>query len=481
MKDVGVCMKTLIYISKKSKMKNKVDDLLHKFQQHFDDIQIEVDDVNLFLLSNSPFHNVIGYVSTRNEIELLSNIKQALTIHFITEDSQLINLIKQKNNSAKIAQSTEQILQELEKKAQASYVPYIKKSMEEHQIQDEIVPPFYTNPYPEPNFNMEVPPSEIPFIDLSGEVLAGDHVEEATNNEEVQNNVHIEVEYQEDPLYTRTRQIQKNLFAQQQWADHKIIGIWSPTGKTGVSTLAINFALYLAKQRVYTTVLEGLSSQPQLKQTLSRYTKVPKDWVSYASTIQEGQEPRNASWIYENVIFLPCTKSDLQYTWNPVLIEAYMTTTKIVDVTLVDFPSGHLQEHSKDALHFVDELWILFDDNYHSLINWKDYIKELEQKQIKVHLIMGRTYSFSAANKISKEMDLPLITTIPAMDEIAMHNQYQNIPLYFVDEAAAKLESAYSEIATHLFKQSYKPSNAELPTEKSQSFFKKLYTSILKA
>lgn len=475
-------MNALVYISKVLKISDDVLPELKELERYFDNIQIEIDYVNLyFIAQNTSFDCVIGYVQSADEFEVFKNGKKAKFIYFVTNDSALIPSIQQSYPSAKLVATTAQLVKEFTGNQQANVsstaptkpVQPAKQSQQQHVPMDNKL---HGNPNQEPirqeatGTEETVEQMDIIPNDLSEDVLAGDSADGT------------EVEYQENPIHTRTRQIQKNLFSQQQWADHKIIGLWSPIGRVGVSTFALNFALYLAKQRIYTTVLEGLTPKPHLKQTLSRYTKVPKDWISYASTIQEDHEPRNASWIYENVVFLPCVKSDLKYIWNPVLIEAYMTTTKIVDVTLVDIPSGHLEEYSKDALHYVDELWILFDDSYHELMNWKQYIKELEKKlQIPIHLIMSRTYEFSQASKISKEMELPLITSIPAMDELIMHNAYQDIPIYYVEEATEQLNGAYSDIASHLFKKSFNPKTSQLPTGKKRTFLEKLYTSILKA
>ena len=537
-KDAGVNMKALVYISSEIQSGDETSqsssNLLNNLNNYFSEMKIEHTLSNLVYLYEevSDLNYILGYVETKDEIEVLGygNKNKSIQLDFVTADPELISFIQQNYSSAGVFPSTEDVLKALGV-GRGNGNPQVNSS--EHTPMIEIPPLDENYNWSEPNKEEHLDSTEssdLPleqhdhvgkesesaenstFNDLSDEILAQDNIEEELPIDEsitvsteqtedipletsddikvnvVQNHnpskesVHTQVEYEEDPIYTRTRQIQKNLFAQQQWADHKIIGLWSPIGRVGVSTFTTNFALYLAKNRVYTTVLEGLTPIPQLKQTLSRFTKLPKGWVSYASTIHEDHEPRNASWIYENVVFLPCAKSDLQYTWNPALIEAYMTTTKIVDVTLVDLPSGHLQEYSRDALHYVDELWILFDDSYHELMNWKQYIQELSHKlKIPVHLIMSRTYPFSQASKISKEMELPLISSIPAMDELAMQNQYQNIPLYYVEEAQGKLDTAYFEVASHLFKEPFKPRKAEKASLKSSNIFRKLYSSFLKA
>lgn len=448
-------MKALIYISEELVLTDKDHSILTALNSYFDVVEQERTELGVYYkLENNQYDYVISNVAKNSELELIASAQQPTKIYFITGDKNLLNFIHNKYTFANTFTTLESLL--------------------DHFVQ--------------PNKVEDSQKEESFFNDLSSEVLAADDVvQQIEPYEEINDNTlnqipGVKVEYEVDPIYTRTRQIQKTLFAQQQWSDHKIVGVWSPVGRAGVSTFILNFSLYLAQRRIYTTVLEGLTTKPILKQTLSRFTKVPPEWVSYASTIQEDNEPRSASWIYENVVFLPCVKEDLKYTWNPILIEAYMTTTKIVDVTLVDLPSGPLQDYSRDSLHYVDELWILFDDSYHELLNWKKYILELQNKyKINIHLIMSKAYSFSQSTKISKEMNLPLITTIPAMDELVMSNYYQDKPLLHVQEASEKLIPAYQDIANHLFKNSFKTKITEKAPQKADGFFKKLRTSILKA
>ncbi|KEK11075.1 hypothetical protein EP18_13960 [Lysinibacillus sphaericus] len=296
-------------------------------------------------------------------------------------------------------------------------------------------------------------------------------VTEAISNAQAQS-----VQYEENPLHIRTRNIQKKLFANQQWSDHKIIGLWSPTGKTGVTLTTINLALSFAEQRIYTTVLEALSPQPILKTHISRYSSPPINWVSYASCIQEEYEPRMASWIYQNVVFLPSSQDDLQYTWNPPLIEAYMTTSKIADVTFVDFPSGHLAEYSLDALNYVDELWVLFDDNFPALLKWKKYIQTLSQNShLHIYGIMGRTYEFSQPTKISQEMGIPLLTSIPALDQEIMNHYYSKEPLWSKTKVKEAWMPTYQTLYKHVF-----PDHPPMETEEKGTLKKNPVINFIK-
>lgn len=260
------------------------------------------------------------------------------------------------------------------------------------------------------------------------------------------------VNYEENPHHVKKREIQKKLFSNKEWANHKIIGIWSPTSKCGATLTTINLALAFAEMRVYTTVLEGLTTKPRLKQHLDCYSSVPKGWVSYASCIQEDNDPRNASWIYENVVFLPMSEKDLHFKWNPQLIETYMTAPKITDVTFVDLSSGRFSDHMKDALHCLDEIWVMYDDNFHELMSWKTYFQSLTDLfDVKLYGIMGRTYEFSKAEKIAESVGLSYLTSIPAMDNEVMHHYYENTPLWKNSLVKKEFFDSYNHLYEHIF------------------------------
>lgn len=267
-----------------------------------------------------------------------------------------------------------------------------------------------------------------------------------------------EVSYQENPFYIRSRNLQKQLFARQKWENHRMVGVWSPLHRMGVTSLVINFSFFLAQNRVYTAVLEGLTSQHAMKDWLKRYTSVPPNWISYASTIQDNvKTPMDAGWLYNNVTFLPLDQKDIQYEWHTLSLETYMTTTKIIDVTLVDLPTGEMENYTRDSIHYLDELWIVVDDAIQETLAWKGYIENIKQETgIPVKLIFNKHYPFSQCKRIVKEMDLPLITTIPSLHEETMQNYYETVPLYFKENVKPILEEPFVEMASQLFNGDFK-------------------------
>ncbi|MCM3317944.1 hypothetical protein M3603_15095 [Rummeliibacillus stabekisii] len=252
---------------------------------------------------------------------------------------------------------------------------------------------------------------------------------------------------------SRARDIQRQLFAKQKWSDTKTIGIWSPLHRMGVTTLAMNLSFFLAENRIYTALLEGLSNQPALKDWLKRYTKIPNHWKSYAATIQSEEDPQSVEWHYRNVMCLPLDIGDESLVWDENLLEAYMTTTNIVDITIVDLPTGKMEKYTKDSLKYMDQLWIVVDDTFQDIVAWKKYIHQLQkQTGIPIYLIFNKSYEFSQVKRIGKELGFETIATLPALHEEVMRNYYDIEPLYFANEEVNELlQNEFEQIGQHLF------------------------------
>lgn len=257
--------------------------------------------------------------------------------------------------------------------------------------------------------------------------------------------------YSDNPYHQRSRHLQKQVFAQRKWENNRTIGVWSPLHRMGVTSFTINFALFLAENRVYTAVLEGLTEQHSLKNWLQRYSSIPTNWSSYAKAIHSDGHTNEIKWKYRDVIFLPLDTEDPQFEWNAFSLESYMTTTKDMDITLVDFPTGKMTKYTEDSLHYVNELWILIDDAAQETLAWKKYIQTIQEKvQIPVYLLFNKTYDFSQEKRISKEYGLPLLTKLPALHEETMRNYYESIPLYNKKEVQEKLLGSFTELGKHL-------------------------------
>lgn len=273
-----------------------------------------------------------------------------------------------------------------------------------------------------------------------------------------------DVNYRGNPYFHRSRPTVKNVFTKQRFEKNQTIGIWSPKHQIGVTTLTANFAFYLAQNKIYTAVLEGLTTNYALKDWLKRYTSIPPGWNSFGSTLHtdKNNESANVEWKYRNVLFLPLDTKDSQYEWNADSMATYMLSSNVIDVTLVDLPTGEMASHTRDSLHYLNELWIVVNDDHQDFVAWKSYIQKLQKEVgIPFHLIFNKAYSFSQQKRLAKELNLPLITSIPGMEEEVLRNHYENIPLFFKESVQERLLTPYHEMASHLFKGEFTPMTSE--------------------
>lgn len=276
---------------------------------------------------------------------------------------------------------------------------------------------------------------------------------------------------QETNYQNRKRNIQRQLFAKQKWTATKTVGIWSPLHRMGVTTFAMNFSFFLAENRIYTALLEGLTNQPSLKDWLKRYSKLPSNWKSYANTIQVNEEdPLSAEWKYRDVMCLPLDSRDCTLLWDDTFLESYMTTTNIMDITLVDFPTGKMEKYTEDALKYIDQLLIVVDDTFQDIVAWKDYIHRLQaENDISVQLIFNKLYDFSQVKAMEKELGYKVIATLPSLHEQVMRNYYDIEPLYFADdEVKSLLQPEYEKIAQYLFDNKFERKNKDSMEQKEK-------------
>ncbi|MEK5209839.1 hypothetical protein [Psychrobacillus sp. FSL H8-0510] len=263
---------------------------------------------------------------------------------------------------------------------------------------------------------------------------------------------------EEIPYQGRARDIQKKM-ASQRWEGHHTVGVWSPLHRMGVTSFIINFALFLAENKVQTAVLEGLTEQHALKSWLERYTSVPSDWISYAQALLVDSD-EEWKWTYQNIMFLPLDKEDTLRHWDANALAAYMTTTNKIEMTLVDLPTGKMTSYTEDSLQYLNELWIVLDDSTQEILAWKEYIQAItERVDIPIYVVFNKAYPFSQVSRLCKELQLPLLVQLPPLHEETMMNYYENKPLYLKQEVRAKLEPKYMEIGKHLFGKEFQKSS----------------------
>lgn len=300
---------------------------------------------------------------------------------------------------------------------------------------------------------------------VSEEIEVVEHSENVTND--TNGLVAIEGDMDNLQLHDFTRAIQKRL-VNQKWNRHKTVAVWSPIGRMGVTTFCINFACFLAENRMYTSVLEGVRSNVMLRHTLKRYMKQPENWKSYASCIRETKVDANGNvtldpqsveveWEYRDVKFIPLDDGDINLKWSQEMLQVYLTMPQLMDVTVIDLPSGEMSDISYATLVHVDTLLVLVDDAFQEIIAWKDYILYLKEYfNIEVQLVFNKAYPFSDVKMLQSQMELNVLATIPALHQQVMENYYHNRPILYNKLARAEMFPAFNVVAKHILGDEFK-------------------------
>jgi len=219
---------------------------------------------------------------------------------------------------------------------------------------------------------------------------------------------------------------------------NKRIGFWSPVGRVGVTTFIESFALTLAQDNIQVAVLEGITERPKHLTNLKRYSNIPSQWTSYASSLFNTDTSLiNVKWTYEDIHWFPCAKKDCDYEWDSLSLKYYIKSLNRHDVTLIDFPSGKMSSITEKSLEYVDELWIMVDYALDDILPWMKFIeKTLKQKKnITLHYIYLSKGHPAPYKQWLKEEKVTVLAEFKEQSLAAIQNRFSKKPLYLSEAA----------------------------------------------
>ncbi|MEM5014015.1 hypothetical protein WKH57_25215 [Niallia taxi] len=221
------------------------------------------------------------------------------------------------------------------------------------------------------------------------------------------------------------------VFKGKAYPNNQTIGIWSPLSRIGVTTFIINYAIFLQANKIQTAVIEGIKGK-YLQHIIERYEEKPSNYKSFMEVFHledkaiQNMDISQIHWYYKGVLWLPIGDKDKDYIWDESFLNVYFQFFRYHDVVLVDLPNGEMQQETLASLQHMDELWIVIDNSIDILL-WKSYIQSIQKDFNKpIKLLFNRKMTFSKPEDVARELDLPLITTIPDLTEEHYNNQFEN-------------------------------------------------------
>lgn len=68
-------------------------------------------------------------------------------------------------------------------------------------------------------------------------------------------------------------------------------------------------------------------------------------------------------WIYNNVQWYPLDKHDPSLEWTDNTLKYYIEAKQKSSTVFIDLPGGYMDEYSRYTLNYIDELWVIMDND----------------------------------------------------------------------------------------------------------------------
>ncbi len=230
-----------------------------------------------------------------------------------------------------------------------------------------------------------------------------------------------------------------------QLKDQKTVAFWSPI-RCGVTSLVMNYAMFLSSFRIQIAVLEGITTNQSHKEILERYSKtIPHNWISpgqYLSNINT--DAQDTIWNYKGVAWFPFDLQDHEFSWPTLMVDNFSKMLRFYELLFIDLPTGKFESYTLETLRTVDEVWIVSDNSVLTMQTWKKYIHQhLILKNIPCKLVFISPMKEDYSKALSERLEIPLIGTIPNLYREIQQNNYDDEPLITQREVLYKLHDHY--------------------------------------
>ncbi|HHB2105548.1 hypothetical protein PDJ84_25395 [Bacillus cereus] len=235
----------------------------------------------------------------------------------------------------------------------------------------------------------------------------------------------------------------------------KVIGVWSPISRVGVTSFLTNLAVFLANYSISISVLEGVSNTPKLYSYVQKFMKIDERWISLSDfLINPNQTTQHIPLHYKGITFFPFNRNNYKCFTDNIMNRYYIEGLRFFDLVFLDIPSGPMVKHTLESLRHIDELWILCNNDVYNYNLASKFITQKINPKVDTKLIFIDQFEFSKPKIIQNMFESDILFEFPSIFEEVAKIQYSN-KLFVEDDATfAKLKPGFEQIMNYLIPES---------------------------
>lgn len=235
----------------------------------------------------------------------------------------------------------------------------------------------------------------------------------------------------------------------------KVIGVWSPINRVGVTSFLTNLAVFMANYSISISVLEGVSNTPKLYSYVQKFLKIDERWISLSDyLINPNLTTQHIPLHYKGVTFFPFNRNNYKCFTDNIMNRYYIEGLRFFDLVFLDIPSDPMVKHTLESLKHIDELWILCNNDVYNYNLASKFIIQKINPKVETKLIFIDQFEFSKPKIIQKMFESDILFEFPSIFEEVAKIQYSN-RLFIEDDATfAKLKPGFEHIMNYLIPES---------------------------
>lgn len=235
----------------------------------------------------------------------------------------------------------------------------------------------------------------------------------------------------------------------------KVIGVWSPINRVGVTSFLTNLAVFMANYSISISVLEGVSNTPKLYSYVQKFMKIDERWISLSDyLINPNLTTQQIPLHYKGVTFFPFNRNNYKCFTDNIMNRYYIEGLRFFDLVFLDIPSGPMVKHTLESLKYIDELWILCNNDVYNYNLASKFITQKINPKVETKLIFIDQFEFSKPKIIQKMFESDILFEFPSIFEEVAKIQYSN-KLFVEDDATfEKIKPGFEQIMNYLIPES---------------------------